>query len=307
MKNLGKIFDPQDYGLSYSQSPQTLIFPEFIRIYFSTRRLDSSGKSISYVKYVDFDKEFKHILKVSKHDVLGPGGLGCFDEHGIFPLNIVKVCSDVIFGYTNGISRRSSVAVETGIGFVESYDDGETFERKGNGPILSATINEPFMVGDPFVKYLDDFHMWYIFGKEWKNSPEGTPERIYKIGHTSSHNWYDWGKKEEGIQIIPDKLGPNECQALPSVIYFDNMYRMLFCYRDAFGFREGKENSYKLGYAHSYDLKTWKRDDNWIKLETSDWDSDMQCYPHIFELDGKMYLLYNGNEFGKYGFGLIEL
>jgi hypothetical protein len=33
----------------------------------------------------------------------------------------------------------------------------------------------------------------------------------------------------------------------------------------------------------------------------------MQCYPHVFECDGKVYLLYNGNEFGRYGFGLAEL
>ena len=33
----------------------------------------------------------------------------------------------------------------------------------------------------------------------------------------------------------------------------------------------------------------------------------MQCYPHVFECDGKVYLLYNGNEFGRHGFGLARL
>jgi hypothetical protein len=33
----------------------------------------------------------------------------------------------------------------------------------------------------------------------------------------------------------------------------------------------------------------------------------MQCYPHVFASDGKVYLLYNGNEFGRLGFGLAEL
>jgi hypothetical protein len=31
------------------------------------------------------------------------------------------------------------------------------------------------------------------------------------------------------------------------------------------------------------------------------------CYPHIFQCDEKVYLLYNGNEFGKKGFGIAEL
>ncbi len=37
------------------------------------------------------------------------------------------------------------------------------------------------------------------------------------------------------------------------------------------------------------------------------WDSDMQCYPYVFECDGDIYLLYNGNEFGRWGFGVAQL
>jgi hypothetical protein len=33
----------------------------------------------------------------------------------------------------------------------------------------------------------------------------------------------------------------------------------------------------------------------------------MQCYPHTFQSDGKVYMLYNGNEFGRFGFGLAVL
>ena len=33
----------------------------------------------------------------------------------------------------------------------------------------------------------------------------------------------------------------------------------------------------------------------------------MMCYPHLFECDGRICLLYNGNEFGKHGFGLATL
>ena len=31
------------------------------------------------------------------------------------------------------------------------------------------------------------------------------------------------------------------------------------------------------------------------------------CYPHLFELDGQVALLYNGNNFGRDGFGLAIL
>jgi hypothetical protein len=42
-------------------------------------------------------------------------------------------------------------------------------------------------------------------------------------------------------------------------------------------------------------------------VDEGTWDSDMQCYPHVFGCDGKTYLLYNGNAFGRDGFGLAEL
>ena len=33
----------------------------------------------------------------------------------------------------------------------------------------------------------------------------------------------------------------------------------------------------------------------------------MLCYPNVFECDGNVYLLYNGNEFGRHGFGVAVL
>jgi hypothetical protein len=51
------------------------------------------------------------------------------------------------------------------------------------------------------------------------------------------------------------------------------------------------------------------RDDNMIALDATpgDWDCDMQCYPHLFTCQNRVYMLYNGNEFGCYGFGLAVL
>jgi hypothetical protein len=33
----------------------------------------------------------------------------------------------------------------------------------------------------------------------------------------------------------------------------------------------------------------------------------MISYPHVFELDGKTYLAYLGDQVGRYGFGLAAL
>jgi hypothetical protein len=312
---LGKIFDPSKYKLpdncvQFAQSPQALVFDDFVRIYFSTRSVDKgNGKYYSHVAFVDIGKDFREIIGVSKDSVIEPGRLGCFDEHGIFPMNVLRH-EGVIYGYTCGWNRRVSVSVDTAIGLAISRNDGIKFERIGDGPVLAASLYEPCLIGDPFVKvYGNTFHMWYIFGTCWKRFPSETaPERTYKIGHAISNDGINW-VKEEARQIVSDRLGPDESQALPSVIEIDGRYHMFFCYRQSHDFRKNRERSYRIGHAYSEDLTNWIRDDNQLLLDITPgaWDSDMLCYPHVFESDKNVYLLYNGNEFGRYGFGLAVL
>lgn len=310
-KKLGKIFNPIEHKLAndcveYAQAPQTLIFDDFIRIYFSTRKRDTNGKYLSNISFIEMDKKFQKILKVSDHTIISLGNLGCFDEHGIFPLNIFKDEKRVL-GYIGGISRRISVDVDGSIGLAISNDNGLTFDRIGEGPILTASLNEPFLIADPFVaKFENKYHMYYIYGTKWTDTTE-IPERVYKIGHAISNDGILWTKTNK--QLIQDKLNIDECQALPTVIKIKNIYHMFFCYRNVIDFRINRNNSYRIGYAYSDDLINWVRDDENTGISTTEgeWDSDMMCYPHVFEMDAKIYMLYNGNEFGKYGFGLAQM
>lgn len=313
-RKLGKVFDPRHFNLAndcveFAQSPQTLIFDKYLRVYFSTRSMDKTkGKYLSQIAYVDFSEDFAEIIGVSNHKVIELGKLGCFDEHGIFPINILKH-KEVIFAYTCGWSRRVSVSVETGIGLAMSCDAGRTFQRLGDGPVLSASLHEPCLVGDGFVKvYNDIFHMWYIFGTGWKKfSSAAAPDRTYKIGYASSEDGVHWAKL--GGQIITDRLGPDESQALPTVIMIGDQYHMFFCYRQSFDFRTNSGRGYRIGHASSVDAVNWIRADDTFAIEPSvgEWDSDMLCYPHVFEWKEKIYMLYNGNEFGRHGFGLAVL
>ena len=313
-QKLGRIFNPGDHLLpngckQFAQSPQALVFDHFVRIYFSTRALDpGNGKFLSHIAFVDFSKDFRNLLQVSSATVLPLGALGCFDEHGIFPISPLRDGARIL-AYTTGWSRRISVSVETGIGLVISHDQGQTFQRLGNGPILSSSLHEPYLVGDAFVRKFDQtWHMWYIFGTHWKSyAPDMPPDRTYKIGHATSPDGLNWHR--QGQPVIADQLGHDESQALPTVIRIDNRYHMFFCYRESFDFRQTRGRGYRIGHAWSEDLVRWIRDDEHPKLcgTADDWDSDMQCYPNVFACDDRIFLLYNGNEFGRHGFGLAEL
>ncbi|MCX5830463.1 MAG: hypothetical protein NT140_00970 [Deltaproteobacteria bacterium] len=312
-KKLGKIFDPTDYNLAnncveYAQSPQALVFDDFVRIYFSTREREKTGKYLSHVSFIDITKDFGRILNISTGTVIALGGLGCFDEHGIFPFNVLRE-KDRVLAYTTGWNRKVSVSVDASIGLAISKDNGLTFQKISEGPVLSSSLHEPFLVGDAFVAlYGDTYHMWYIHGTKWvRFTKDEAPDRVYKIAHATSDDGISW--QREGRLIMTDKLGPDECQALPTVIFLNDQYHMFFCYRRPDGFRKNRDRGYRIGYAFSDDLKNWIRNDDEAGIDVSEegWDSDMQCYPHVFEMDNEIYMMYNGDEFGRFGFGLAKL
>ena len=309
----GKVFDPSDHALplasiGFAQAPQALVLGDRVRVYFSTRERDASGKYLSHVAFVDFDRGMGRILGVNSKPVIGLGGLGCFDEHGIFPFHVVND-GDRILAYTTGWNRKLSVSADASIGLAISRDNGLTFQRHGTGPVMAATLNEPFLIGDAFViKVGGEYHMWYIFGLRWVRRAEGEPaDRVYKIAHAVSADGIEW--RRDGRLTIADRLNADECQALPTVICLDGTYHMYFCYREAHGFRSESAAAYRIGHASATDLMNWVRDDGraGIELSAEGWDSQMQCYPHVFECDGQVFMLYNGNEFGRHGFGLAVL
>ena len=84
---------------------------------------------------------------------------------------------------------------------------------------------------------------------------------------------------------------------------------MWFSTRGSFNFRENSKDAYRLGYAYSNDLINWTRKDVSVGIDVSSegWDSEMLCYPHIVKTNGKYIMFYNGNGFGKSGFGYAEL
>lgn len=310
LRNVGLIFDIRRFKpfsqYSHAQSPQLVRIDDLNRVYFSARPLTRSGElPRTDVLYVEFDPSFEKIVNFSRSPVLNSSILGAYDEHGIFPFNVSFV-KDRMYGYISGWSRRRSVAVETSIGISQSTDGGKTFNRLGDGPILTASLHEPFLVGDPFViRHANYYAMFYISGTAWKatqNEPD--LQRVYKIRLAFSEDGLTW--KPQLKNIIADSIGSDECQALPSVAVIKSDYVMAFCYREMSNFRINGRGAYKLGFASSSDLENWTRNDALLEIDahTSEWDSGMRCYPNINSISGRTIVLYNGNDFGKHGFGL---
>lgn len=315
-KKLGHIFDPTtwDDGVerpwmrTHSQCTHTLILDNIVRVYFSCRpENDQNGLAKSYTTFLDLDKkDLTKILRVSDKPILPLGKLGTFDEFAIYPsCNIVH--GDKLLFYYAGWTRCQSVPFNTSIGLAISEDNGETFKRIGDGPILSADLYEPFVLSGPKVRIFKGvWYMFYLAGSRWIDY-DGKPEIIYKIRMATSDDGMNW--KRFNKNIISDILDENECQAGPDVFEYGGQFHMYFAYREGLDFRNEIGRGYKIGYAVSRDLFNWERKDSesGISYSESGWDSTMHHYPHVFRIGDNHFMTYNGNEFGKYGFGLAIL
>ncbi|MDP2685277.1 MAG: glycosylase [bacterium] len=310
-KKIGKIFDPtsvqgRPWMHEFAQCTSTLIFNDFIRVYFSCRPIrEDDGRVVSHTTFVDLDRQnLKKIVRIANSPILELGALGTFDEFGIYPSCVLRM-NNLIYFYYAGWTRPMSVFADAAIGVAIS-NDGEKFYRLGQGPIISKTLNEPFQFSGPKVRIFNNkMYMFYLAGEKWVLTNDKRTETYYKIRLATSEDGLNWTRT--GQNIIESILD-NECQAGPDVFYYNNKYHMYFSYRYGLDFRNNNRG-YRIGYAVSDDLINWVRDDENAGIGLSDvgWDSKDMHYPHVFECDGQIYMLYNGNEFGRFGFGLAVL
>lgn len=293
---------------SFAQAPNTIIMDDVVRVYFCCRpKPDANGMFVSYGSYVDLNRHnLMEIVGMATQPIMPLGALGTFDEFGTYPISTIHM-DGVVHAYYGGWTRCESVPFNVALGYAKSTDGGKTFIKQGSGPVLGHSLDEPFVVTSPKIrKYGDTWYLIYTAGAKWFMD-DGRAEIIYKLRLAHSADGIHWTRLNKNI--IADKLGPDEAQACGDVIYKNGAYHMFFCYREATNFRFAKDRTYRIGYARSLDLTTWVRDDTkaGIDISRQGWDSEMVAYPHVFEVDGEIYMLYLGNEVGRYGFGMAKL
>lgn len=296
---LGLIFDPTnrfDWMHTHCQLPVITQINESIhRVYFASR----DKNQISEIGWVDIDiKNPKEIINFSKTPILSRGDYGCFDEHGVFPSSIIDIGEKKYLYYIGWVRGFESPMFYASIGLAVSEDNGVTFKKYSKSPILSRSEFDPCLVTSPnVIKVGNTFKMTYVSGIKWFRDENNQLKSKYHIKIANSNDGVKWLRDGK---IAVDFKNKNETNiARPSVIYYQNTYHMWFSYVEG-------ESLYKIGYASSIDFEKWIRDDkkSGLTLSKSGFDSYMTCYPNVFNYNNSHYMLYNGNEFGKYGFGL---
>ena len=295
----GLLFDPEEFfkdEWTHASIPTAVgLGSNAYRIFFSSR----DCKNRSHVFYLDvtIDGEEISITRVNTNPVLEPGEISYFDEHGVMPGSIIyNVHDNLYYMYYIGWQRLSSVPFNLNIGLALSKSL-EKFYRLNRVPIVPVSDDAPFINTSPFVIYDEGLYkMWHVGGVRWVKTKEDV-KHFYNIRYAVSVDGVHW--KKEGVVL--DFKYPNEyALARPSVLKENGLYKMWYSFRASpFG------ETYRIGYAESRDGITWERKDELVGIDVSEsgWDSEMICYPYVFKHNGVKFMLYNGNGYGKTGFG----
>lgn len=295
-KKLGCVYEPNTEGeYQYAMFPQAVIQDAekgLVRIYYTHRDQQHYG----FPTYMDVsvkDEEFKILYNHDK-PILEKNEPGAYDDSGINITSIIQI-DGLLYFYYLAWNLSVTVPFRNSIGLAVANTEGTKLRRIFEGPLMDRSRDFPYLCATPCV--IKDgllYRMWHASGEPWIFNADGSSEVACFVGYAESSNGMDWNR----TNIISVGHKPTDhVTTSPFVLYENGIYKMWYSYR-------GKK--YRIGYAESTNSKEFIRKDESVGITVSDegWDSEMVCYPHVFTLNQRRYMLYCGNEYGKTGFGL---
>lgn len=271
---------------------------ETIRLYISCR----DEMNIARIGYIDLDSMNPKEIKYIKNDpVLDIGKPGCFDDNGVLVTSIIRKDKNTIYLYYVGFEICHNIRYRLLTGLAISIDNGESFTRFSQSPILDRTNDELFFRCGPFVTNSDNvYKMWYVGGSDWiKINNKDMP--VYEIKYLESKNGFKWDMNPKTVMKIsdPDEHGFGR----PFIVNRKESARMFY------SIRKKSINEYRLGFADLDIFSEWKRKDDDIGLTISEsgFDSKAIMYLSLISVGSRTYGFYNGNNFGETGIGYAEL
>jgi predicted GH43/DUF377 family glycosyl hydrolase len=294
-EKLGLVFKPSGENKSlqsYGSMPLAYhLEGDRYRFYFSSRDSNNS----SSVNFVEVNiNEPTNILCLSKKPILQKGPYGYFDDNGLYSGCLVKRDGKLYMFYS-GRSNGIENLFYMNIGLAVSVDNGLSFDKVRDYPILSRSEYDPWLVTAPSVFDTGNgMSMVYTSGTAIFNDRTSN----YDLKLAESDDFFNW--KSTGKIVIPLEEGESNIST-SSIIKYNNKYHMCFSVKPKVG-------EYRIGYAYSKDGINWSRNDDLLglKIGGADFDNKAVSYPSLFIHKDYMYMLYSGSNNGRDGFGIAR-
>ena len=291
---LGRIFCPEsnfDWMRTHAAGPiAEHIEGDRFRIYFGCRD-DANRTSIGSLE-IDLAR-IDRVSGLTELPVVSPGAPGLFDDSGA-SMGCLVQNGAARYLYYLGWNLGVTVPWRNSIGLAISSNGEPGFRKVSRAPIVDRSEVDPFSVSYPWVMHDGGrWRMWYGSNLGWGRD-QADMEHVIK--HAESPDGIEWHRG--GTVAIALKSPDEHGLAKPCVVRDGSLYRMWYSYRG--------NAPYRIGYAESVDGTQWVRMDHeaGIDVSASGWDSESIQYAHVFRHRECWYMLYNGNGYGKTGFGL---
>lgn len=299
-RKLGQIYIPKKGGIhhkliSHAANPLPVhLDGDVFRVFYSGRDLQNR----SSVGAVDIDIVKRQIVKEHTMPFFEHGPVGSFFADGVSIGNCYEsngVRYMLFMGWQNSECQHWRGDVGRLIVTPEL-----TLELDAIEPFMGCHVIDPISLSYPWVQAnaSGGFDMWYGSTLTWD---AGNGEMLHVIHHANSDDGKQWCRN--GLSI-PYHLGVAQAFSRPTVA--ENSQGFLEMW---FSYRSGSGEKYRIGYAKSNPSQKWELALNEVGINVSEsgWDSEMIEYPFVLDHAGSRYMLYNGNGYGKTGFGLAIL
>ncbi|MCK1511850.1 hypothetical protein IVB22_04585 [Bradyrhizobium sp. 190] len=297
---LGRVFSPiagEPWSVSHAAYPTALTLADGnVRIFYSTR--DASNRSSAASVDVAIVGNRFEVLGDPRGPLLTPGARGSFDADGVTVSSVIAH-DGKLYAFYLGWTVLVHVPFTNFIGVAVSDDDGQIFRRCLSVPVVGRSPENPFTVGYPFV--LRDGPGWRMwFGSHLHWGQQGM-KMLHVIKEAHSADLVRW-TPSDAVVVDVAAADPLEFAISRPVVLRepDNSLSMWYARR---------RPHYELGFARSADGKHWERRDQDLRFvgTAETWEDKERTYPFVFDHSGRRYMLYNGNGYGREGFGLAVL
>jgi hypothetical protein len=277
----------------YASYPTPLVLDDrVVRIFFSPR--DSENRSSITSLDLNLEGEHFQILTLPQERLLSPGQRGSFDDSGVTVACVIPVGSE-IFVYYLGWNLGTTVPFRNFIGLAVGDRNASQLHRLSPAPILDRSAIDPYSLSYPWVlRGPAAWRMWYGSHLAWDETGPGMQHVIKEASSEDGIHWRRDGKTTVSL------AGKGEYAVTrPSVLPDADRGRMWFARRSSRS---------EVGYAELVGGE-WQRQDNVLRFKgvVDDWESEGVNYPAVFDHGGRRYMLYNGDGYGRTGFGIAIL
>lgn len=294
---LGRLFDPEtqlpDHPLLHSHAANPLavqIDGDLFRVFFSAR---DAGRRSS-VGAVDIDIARRRVERVLPEPVIPYGLPGQFHADGIsvgcLHVDATGDRSILFMGWQtppDGHWRGDIGRLRLGADLSLTLDPDR--------PYLGADATDAISLSYPWVhRDAAGFTMWYGSTVTWD---AGNGEMLHVLREATSTDGITWLR---GGKALPHPIGVAQAFSRPTVAPTADGLAMWFSYRGAPG------RTYRIGHARRPAGGDWSLslDAGGLDVAPDGWDSEMVEYPFVLDHGGERLMLYNGNGYGRSGFGL---